>query len=254
MAVLFPKKVPAFSRALGETDDCFDCEQDPSGDVTIKQNQISSINNPITELFIGIGRNQCDSLKAVLDFSQGKLLADLNVQLSGFPLIQCNAFQFGSSCVVWLCEASECENYLGSQSWVDSLLSSFSYSDTVSVSILTEKPSSCFQGSAQFAPPFMGVLKTPNASPANCTDLKAIEQPNIISGIAADVMTRCFYRGFSTCLYVTYYENLRGSSVKNDVLTTTLALLTSMPELEIFCLKDHTLLTKNCSTFEQMYI
>ncbi|KAL7061833.1 hypothetical protein AAHC03_0764 [Spirometra sp. Aus1] len=64
MAVLFPKKVPAFSRALGEVDDAFDDEPSSLNDIHAKLSleELQQISGVIENVIIAIGGLCCEVL------------------------------------------------------------------------------------------------------------------------------------------------------------------------------------------------
>lgn len=254
MAVLFPKKVPAFSRALGEVDDCFDLEEETHLDSEVVENEFVPFTNVVKFSIIAVGPCQCDVLKSALKFSESTLLKEICVMLSGLPIAKFCAYLFGPSTVVWLCETRESDVYLGPTSWTDRLLSSFSYADSSRMFILTEQPSSSFRGPPVSTVPFTRVLRSSNSNDPCCENVTLLEQPNIISGYPAELLTRCVYRGIFACLFITYYQNVCGSSAKGDVFVTTAALLSSIEEFKPFRDLRTMVKEKQTTSCDQMYI
>nr|CDS33202.2 Proteasome assembly chaperone 1 [Hymenolepis microstoma] len=80
MAVLFPKKVPAFSRALGESDDGFDFDNDYIVPAEVSASNSIEINENIGTLIIGVGSAQCNALKETLDFSRAQIIAESDLK------------------------------------------------------------------------------------------------------------------------------------------------------------------------------
>lgn len=70
MAALFPKKVPAFTRALGGSDDVSDFEPDSLIEAEVLVTSYTSCSQKVNALIIGIGSAQCEVLSANIDFSR----------------------------------------------------------------------------------------------------------------------------------------------------------------------------------------
>uniref|UniRef100_A0A0X3PKT0 Proteasome assembly chaperone 1 n=1 Tax=Schistocephalus solidus TaxID=70667 RepID=A0A0X3PKT0_SCHSO len=210
MAVLFPKKVPAFSRALGEVDDAFDDEPSFLNDIRLNISVEELQKNPgvIDNVIIVIGGVCCEFLTCHYQFTNMSKVKTINFTPSEMPVIECTAFLYESSTIVWLCHIKEDSDVFGLANLVENLLSSFSVNEQSAFYVFTSEYSRRFQFQS-FSPklPFVRRLHT---SRFECRqvdqNIPMLEQPNVISGFAGEIMSRLTCRRYAACLYILFYD------------------------------------------------
>ena len=254
MAVLFPKKVPAFSRALGESDEAFYSEPDVLSESELLIPFSIKWEAKINTLIIGVGSAQCEVLSAIVDFSKGTKVRMVNFSISNRVVVSCSAFAFGCGSLIWLCDTQERDTCYGFEKWVNALFSSFSFDHNACIYVLTDAPTSEYLSDFKPSAPFMRALKTPRAFASLCADVKLLEPPNIVAGFAAPIMTYCIYRSLPACVLIIYYENLRASPAKNDISAMVSPILSSVKEFQPFLLNDYASSRSAAHNFDQMYI
>ncbi|CDS40961.1 expressed conserved protein [Echinococcus multilocularis] len=254
MAALFPKKVPAFTRALGGSDDVSDLETDLLTEAEVTVTLYTSCNYKVNALLIGIGSTQCEALGANIDFSKATKVKAIDLTISNQVVMSCSAFIFDQSIVIWLCDTQERDSCYGFGKWVDALLSSFSLDQDTCIYLLTDSPASEFQSDSKPVAPFIREIKTPRASGLCYPDIKPLEPPNIVAGFAAPIMAHCIYYSLPACTLIIYYENLRTSLAKSDIFPVISPILGAIEGLRSFILPDHALSKAVAQNFDQMYI
>lgn len=253
MAVLFPKKVPAFSRALGESDDSFDFETDHliSAEVTVLFS--SQMDEMIQTFIIGIGSAQCKALEDIVDFSKSEKVKEIDLSISKHTVMTCSAHKFLGGSLIWLCDTQHNESCYGFGRWIDALLSSFKHNQSSCIYVLTSAPTSEFQSDSKPTAPLIRALRTARASSAY-SDVKVLEPPNIISGFAAALMSHCIYESLPACMLITYFDNVRASSTDQDIASMISPILRSFHQLQPYILPNHKPARLTAQNFDQMYI
>ncbi|VDM31889.1 unnamed protein product [Hydatigera taeniaeformis] len=254
MATLFPKKVPAFTRALGGNDDIFDSETDLPVEAEVAVTFSVNFNQRISVLVFGIGAAQCEVLSANIDFSKAVKMRVVDLTVSNQIVMSCSAFMFDQKIVIWLCDTQERDSCYGFRKWVDTLLSSFLLDQNSCIYILTDSPASEFQSDFKPSTPFIRTLRTPRASGLCFPDVKPLEPPNIIAGFASPIMAHCIYHSLPACVLIVYYENLRTSLAKTDIFPVLIPILAAIGELRPFILSDGISGRPTAHNFDQMYI
>ncbi|VDK34818.1 unnamed protein product [Taenia asiatica] len=254
MATLFPKKVPAFTRALGGSDDVSDLGTDLLIEADVLVTSYTNCNQKVNALVIGIGSAQCEVLSTNIDFSKAVKAKVIDLTVSNRVVMSCSAFIFGQSSVVWMCDTQERDSCYGFGKWVDALLSSFLLDQDTFIYLITDSPASEFQSDFKPSTPFIRTLKTPRASGLCCPEIKLLEPPNIVSGFAAPIMAHCIYHSLPACILIIYYENLRASPAKSDIFPVLSPILGAIGGLRPFILPDHVSSKATVQNFDQMYI
>ncbi|VDN98597.1 unnamed protein product [Rodentolepis nana] len=253
MAVLFPKKVPAFSRALGERDDGFDFDSDYLVPTEVSTLQSFKVDEIIRTLIIGVGSAQCNALKETVDFSKAQIISEVSLLLSNHIIMTCFAYKFDGAVLIWLCDTQQSESCYGFGKWIEALLSPFELEKNACIYILSDAPTSEFQSDLKPAAPFVRVLRSPKAA-SEYLDIKVLEPPNIISGFAAALMSHCIYESLPACVLITYYDNIRASSTDQDIATVISPILRSTNQLQPYILPHHKPPKLSAQNFDQMYI
>ncbi|KAM7541503.1 hypothetical protein Aperf_G00000037684 [Anoplocephala perfoliata] len=253
MAVLFPKKVPAFSRALGESDDNFDFETDYLISAEVNVLFSSQLDEIIQTCIVGIGSAQCKALSDIIDFSESQKVKEFSLSISKHTIMTCSAHKFPGGSLVWLCDTLQNESCYGFGKWVDTLLSSFKFEQKSCVYILACAATSDFQSDLKPTAPFIRILRTAKASSV-CANFKVLEPPNIISGFAAALLSHCIYESLPACVIITYYDNVRASSTDQDIASTIFPILRSFHQLQPYILPSPKPAKSTAQNFDQMYI
>ena len=254
MAVLFPKKVPAFSRALGESDGILNSEPDILIEAEVSVPFSTIWKCKINTFIIGIGSAQCDVLNANIDFSKGTKVKVVDISISNRVVMTCSAYVLDGGFLIWLCDTHERDTCYGFEKWVDNLFSSFSFDQNTCVYLLTDAPTSEYLSDHKPPAPFVRALKTPRTSASCCADVKILEPPNIVAGFAAPIMTYCIHRSIPACILITYYENMRAIPFKNDISSMMSPIFISIRDLQPFLLPEHVFNKMTIQNFDQMYI
>lgn len=254
MAVLFPKKVPAFSRALGEEDDMFDCEPARLDEAKCVLSHLIEFKGPVDEVIVAVGPIECNFVQSRLHFQNSNKVAECKVTLSGSPSIQCEAHSFGSSSIVWLCNFQELDDCFGLREWATKLLSSFCLTESVSIIVLTSDSATFFQHGIRPPSPFLRKLGTYNA--INLSNVPELEQPNIISGPSAEIMMRCVFLNLPANIIINFHDQQCGDRAPEEAVSANSPILSSLRGLRDFLVPQNEIHKgqKMCSRFEQMYI
>ncbi|VDL57720.1 unnamed protein product [Hymenolepis diminuta] len=253
MAVLFPKKVPAFSRALGERDDSFDFDTGHLISAEVSVSSYINVNEIIKAFVIGVGFAQCKALKETVDFSKARIVKEVSISLCNHIIMTCSAHKFDGGSLIWLCDTQQSESCYGFGKWIEALFSSFKLEQNTRIYILADVPTSEFQSDWKFIAPFVRILRTPKAA-SEYSDIKVLEPPNIISGFAAALMSHCVYESLSACVLITYYDNVRASPTDQDIASMISPILKSTDQLYPYILHNHKLPKLSVQNFDQMYI
>ncbi|VDN32968.1 unnamed protein product [Dibothriocephalus latus] len=212
MAVLFPKKVPAFSRALGEVDDAFDEEPSFLNNIhtSLSFEELQNVPEMINNVIIGIGDICCEFLTCHCQCANMSKVKIIKFTPPESPVVECTAFLCESSIIVWLCHTKEDDNVFGLSNLVESLLSSFSVNEHCAFYIFSSE----YSHRSQF-PSFAPKLRSPfvrklHTSRFECRhvdqNIPMLEQPNVISGFAGELLSRLTYRRYAGCLYILFYD------------------------------------------------
>lgn len=253
MAVLFPKKVPAFSRALGESDDVFDFDTDVLIPAEITVLSSVQVNDVIKTCIVGVGSAQCKALKDAINFSNTQLVKEFNLTLSNQVIMTCSAHKFAGGSLIWLCDSHQNESCYGYGKWTEAVLSSFKLDPNSRIFIFTDAPTSAFQSDSKPIAPFVRALRTPKAA-SECVDIKSLEPPNILSGFAAALMSRCICDSLPACVLIAYYDNIRASSTDQDIASVIIPILKSTTQLHPYILPIQKSAKITTPNFDQMYI
>ncbi|KER31684.1 hypothetical protein T265_12943, partial [Opisthorchis viverrini] len=214
------KRIPACSRALGEldsedesTDDELTEKKDEfvlSDGLTVHLESVST-----TRLVIALGPIQTAFITCCFRLSTGSLLGTLSYPSPSHNVT--NRVEWNSLCIY-----HSSELYPGTlivtvpcgkqdvhlvQKRVANALMNLVLGTNLRVTVLCDEPIHRFQTQSEPTAPVIRILTNESSTGSHTFPFPSLEQPNIISGYAAEFFSFAVLRSIPTTLFVLYYAN-----------------------------------------------